>query len=311
MPISLAAPVPMTHYNSYYNNPGSNGRVRDDDVYSRKRRNGDSNRRPSRHQPFSSSHDHKRRRHSSSRSREWTPRKEDWDDDEHHYIIHLGESLTPRYKILDIMGEGTFGKVVECWDRELKRYVAVKIIRAIEKYRDAAMIEIDVLDELRKNDPQYKQPCIQLLSWFEFRGHVCMVFQKYGLSIYDFLKKNSYKPFMLQDLKSMAYQLLHSVAFLHSLTLIHTDLKPENILFVNSDAVTVNDSPADSPSSRSSFESFKVPKSTELKLIDFGSATFDSHYHTTVVSTRHYRAPEVLLGILIFSPHAFTHNAII
>ena len=46
---------------------------------------------------------------------------------------------------------------------------------------------------------------------------------------------------------------LTSCTVLHSLTLIHTDLKPENILFVNSDAVTVNDSPADSPSSRSSF----------------------------------------------------------
>lgn len=55
------------------------------------------------------------------------------------------------------MGEGTFGKVVECWDREKKAYVAVKIIRAIEKYRDAAMIEIDVLNEIRKNDPKCNQ----------------------------------------------------------------------------------------------------------------------------------------------------------
>jgi dual-specificity kinase len=212
----------------------------------------------------------------------------------------LGDNLTPRYKILDIMGEGTFGKVVECWDREKRQYVAVKIIRAIEKYRDAAMIEIDVLDELKKNDPYNRQPCIQLTSWFDFRDHVCMVFPKYGLSVYDFLKKNSYKPFMMQDLKSMAYQLLHSVAYIHSLTLIHTDLKPENILFVNSDSVYVGDSPAASPASHSSSDSsdsvFKIPKSNELKLIDFGSATFDSHYHTTVVSTRHYRAPEVLLG---------------
>lgn len=37
-------------------------------------------------------------------------------------------------------------------------------------------------------------------------------------------------------------------------------------------------------------------KNTEVRLIDFGSATFDDEHHSTVVSTRHYRAPEVILG---------------
>jgi serine/threonine protein kinase len=36
--------------------------------------------------------------------------------------------------------------------------------------------------------------------------------------------------------------------------------------------------------------------SSDIKVIDFGSATFDDEHHTTIVSTRHYRAPEVLLG---------------
>jgi len=39
-------------------------------------------------------------------------------------------------------------------------------------------------------------------------------------------------------------------------------------------------------------------KSSEMRLIDFGSATFDHEHHSTVVSTRHYRAPEVILGKL-------------
>ena len=34
-----------------------------------------------------------------------------------------------------------------------------------------------------------------------------------------------------------------------------------------------------------------------MKLIDFGSATFDWEHHSTVVSTRHYRAPEVILEL--------------
>lgn len=51
------------------------------------------------------------------------------------------------------LGQGTFGKVVECYDRETHKYVAIKIIRAIQKYRDASKIEIRVLQTLRTNDP--------------------------------------------------------------------------------------------------------------------------------------------------------------
>lgn len=40
------------------------------------------------------------------------------------------------------MGEGTFGRVLECWDRKKKLTVAVKVIRSVPKYREAAMIEV-------------------------------------------------------------------------------------------------------------------------------------------------------------------------
>jgi len=39
------------------------------------------------------------------------------------------------------------------------------------------------------------------------------------------------------------------------------------------------------------------PKSSAIKLIDFGSTTFEGEDHTSVISTRHYRAPEVILGL--------------
>lgn len=37
-------------------------------------------------------------------------------------------------------------------------------------------------------------------------------------------------------------------------------------------------------------------KHPEIKVVDFGSATYDYEHHSTLVSTRHYRAPEVILG---------------
>lgn len=47
---------------------------------------------------------------------------------------------------------GTFGQVLECWDREKKEMVAIKIVRGIKKYREAAMIEVEVLQQLGKHD---------------------------------------------------------------------------------------------------------------------------------------------------------------
>jgi dual-specificity kinase len=38
-------------------------------------------------------------------------------------------------------------------------------------------------------------------------------------------------------------------------------------------------------------------KDTAIFLIDFGSAIFETDRHSAVVSTRHYRAPEIVLGL--------------
>jgi dual-specificity kinase len=47
---------------------------------------------------------------------------------------------------------GTFERVLECWDRETREYVAIKVVRSIRKYYDVAMIEIDVLNRLAENE---------------------------------------------------------------------------------------------------------------------------------------------------------------
>ncbi|KAG0600875.1 hypothetical protein M758_11G067900 [Ceratodon purpureus] len=191
------------------------------------------------------------------------------------------------------MGEGTFGRVLECWDRENQEYVAIKVIRNVQKYRDAAMIEIDVLRTLAKNDKMGIRRCVQLKTWFDYRNHVCIVCERLGPSLYDFLRKNNYRPFSADLVRDFGRQLLESVAYMHELTLIHTDLKPENILLVSSEYVKMPDYKA----SNTGKHFKRVPNSSEIKLIDFGSATFDNHYHCSVVSTRHYRAPEVILGL--------------
>nr|CAD1824212.1 unnamed protein product [Ananas comosus var. bracteatus] len=215
------------------------------------------------------------------------------DDREGHYVFDLGENLTPRYKILSKIGEGTFGRVLECWDRETRDYVAIKVVRSIRKYREAAMLEIDVLNLLGKND-RHGARCVQLRRWFDYRNHICIVFEKLGPSLYDFLKRNKYYPFPVELVREFGRQLLESVAYMHELRLIHTDLKPENILLVSSEYIKV---PSSKRKSQDEVHFKCLPKSSAIKLIDFGSTAFDNQNHSSIVSTRHYRAPEIILGL--------------
>ncbi|KAE9587028.1 hypothetical protein Lal_00004343 [Lupinus albus] len=216
------------------------------------------------------------------------------DDREGHYVFVLGENITPRYKILSKMGEGTFGQVLECWDRQTKEYVAIKVIRSIRKYRDAAMLEVDVLQQIAKNDIGNSR-CVQMQNWFDYRNHICIVFEKLGPSLFDFLKRNKYCPFPVDLVREFGRQLLESVAYMHELHLIHTDLKPENILLVSSEYVKLPSCKKRVSSDETQFRC--LPKSSAIKLIDFGSAAFDNQSHSSIVSTRHYRAPEIILGL--------------
>uniref|UniRef100_A0A7C9E4M9 Dual-specificity kinase n=1 Tax=Opuntia streptacantha TaxID=393608 RepID=A0A7C9E4M9_OPUST len=218
------------------------------------------------------------------------------DDKDGHYMFELGENLTSRYKIHSKMGEGTFGQVLECWDRDRKEMVAIKIVRGVKKYREAAMIEIDMLEQLGKHDKGGNR-CVQIRNWFDYRNHICIVFEKLGPSLYDFLRKNNYRPFPIDLVREIGRQLLECVAFMHELNLIHTDLKPENVLLVTSDYVKVPDYKSYPRSPKDSSYYKRVPKSSAIKVIDFGSTTHERPDQNYIVSTRHYRAPEVILGL--------------
>ncbi|GAA0162529.1 non-receptor serine/threonine protein kinase [Lithospermum erythrorhizon] len=218
------------------------------------------------------------------------------DDKDGHYMFELGENLTSRYKIHGKMGEGTFGQVLECWDRHRKEMVAIKIVRGVSKYREAAMIEIDMLQQLGKHDKGGNR-CVQIQNWFDYRNHICIVFEKLGPSLYDFLRKNYYRPFPIDHVREIGRQLLECIAFMHDLHLIHTDLKAENILLVSPGYVKVPDYKGSGRSPKDSSYFKRVPKSSAIKVIDFGSTTRNKKDQMYIVSTRHYRAPEVILGL--------------
>ncbi|KAI8137855.1 kinase-like domain-containing protein [Fennellomyces sp. T-0311] len=216
------------------------------------------------------------------------------DDKDGHLIFRANYILKGRYKTVAELGKGTFGQVFKCKDTLLGDYVAVKVIRAVPKYREASKIEIRVLETLKEHDPSNKHQCIQLRGTFSHYDHVCMVFDMLDQSVFDFLKFNDFHPFPLAHVQDMAHQILQSVAYLHDQKLVHTDLKPENIMLVSSASRTATVRTIENGKEQKWVK--QVLLSTKIQLIDFGSATFEDEYHSSIVSTRHYRAPEIILG---------------
>eukprot|EP00301_Raphidiophrys_heterophryoidea_P020765 c5377_g1_i1.p1 GENE.c5377_g1_i1~~c5377_g1_i1.p1 ORF type:complete len:346 (-),score=81.06 c5377_g1_i1:300-1337(-) len=209
------------------------------------------------------------------------------------FCLLIGKSWKSPLLIHYHSQEGTFGKVVLCENVLTGVKFAIKVIRNVRKYRSAARIEVGIFQKLQDYKSSCRDMlertgakcCIELVDSFEYGGHMCMVFPVYGLSLYSFTKINHGMGYDFEHVRRFAFQLLLAVHYIHSFRLCHTDLKPENILLESKDSFALSGS------------KFKIPASSALKLIDFGSATFEDDHHTSIVSTRHYRAPEVILGM--------------
>ncbi|XP_023605575.1 dual specificity protein kinase CLK3-like isoform X2 [Myotis lucifugus] len=241
-------------------------------------------------------HCHRRRPRSgssaSSRSQQSSKcsRQSVEDDKQGHLVCRVGDWLQERYEIVGDLGKGTFGNVVECVDHARgKSPVALKIIRNVDTYRKAARLEINALQKIKEKDPENQFLCVWMYDWFNFHGHMCIAFELLGKNTFEFLKENNFQPYPLPQVRHMAYQLCHALRFLHENQLTHTDLKPENILFVNSEFETLYNEHTGCEE--------KSVKDTSIRVADFGGATFDHQHHTTIVATRYYRPPEVILEL--------------
>ncbi|KAL5003532.1 kinase-like domain-containing protein [Aspergillus recurvatus] len=120
--------------------------------------------------------------------------------------------------------------------------------------------------------------------------HIAMEYMDGNL--YQLMKARDHKYFDGKHVKSILYQILCGLDHIHAHHFFHRDIKPENILVSTS-------APNDSTFSR--YSNLVTPPSTPptytVKIADFGLAreTHSKLPYTTYVSTRWYRAPEVLL----------------
>lgn len=208
------------------------------------------------------------------------------DDSFGHFQGGSGTFISDRYEIVRDLGLGTFGRVVACIDHRRKEEVAIKIVRNVKRYYESAQIEADILRHVNsRRDERATALCVLLKDHFTtISRHYCLVFESLGWSLYDFLKHTDFQPFPLECIQDFSQQLLSALEFLHSFQLIHTDLKPENILLLSNAVKPYG-------KNRSSI----VPASTRIKLIDFGGSCYEDEQKSSVINTRQYRAPEVIL----------------
>jgi len=223
-----------------------------------------------------------------------------------HFSWQRGLLLNSRYSVDKQLGDGTFGRVLMAYDQREHCNVAIKVIRDVKRYQQNAKIECQLLEDVRHADPQGRHSrSAVLFDSFKHERHFCMVFEVLGSSLYDFLKKNNYRGYWLQDIQSFARQSLEGLSFLHErLKMTHTDLKPENILLSSREPARASPFPREafaqakrSQSRSRSSRQYLRPASSEIKLIDFGNATYEDAHHSSIINTRQYRAPEVYLKL--------------
>nr|XP_033773432.1 SRSF protein kinase 1 isoform X1 [Geotrypetes seraphini] len=153
----------------------------------------------------------------------------------HH--VKIGDLFNGRYHVIRKLGWGHFSTVWLSWDIQGKKFVAMKVVKSAEHYTETALDEIKLLKSVRHTDPEdpKRETVVQLLDDFKISGvngtHVCMVFEVLGHHLLKWIIKSNYQGLPLPCVKSIIFQVLQGLDYLHSkCQIIHTDIKPENIL---------------------------------------------------------------------------------
>ncbi|GAA6059334.1 hypothetical protein JCM10212_005914 [Sporobolomyces blumeae] len=195
-----------------------------------------------------------------------------YDDERGDYELVTHDHLHYRYEVISVLGKGSFGQVLQCRDHKTGEMVAIKIIRNKKRFHHQALVEIKVLENLVKWDPDERHFVIRMVDSFTFRGHLCIVTELLSINLYELVKANSFAGFSTGLIRRFTVQILGSLSLLRHHRVVHCDLKPENILL-------------------------KHPAKSAIKVIDFGSSCFEHEKVYTYIQSRFYRSPEVILGM--------------
>ncbi|EPE31007.1 Protein kinase-like (PK-like) [Glarea lozoyensis ATCC 20868] len=171
--------------------------------------------------------------------------------------------ITSRYSDLQPVGMGAFGLVCSAKDNLTGQNVAVK---KIMKPFSTPVLSKRTYRELKLLKHLKHENVISLSDIFiSPLEDIYFVTELLGTDLHRLLTS---RPLEKQFIQYFLYQILRGLKYVHSAGVVHRDLKPSNIL---------------------------VNENCDLKICDFGLARLQDPQMTGYVSTRYYRAPEIML----------------
>ncbi|KAI9159990.1 hypothetical protein LWI28_004043 [Acer negundo] len=177
-----------------------------------------------------------------------------------------------KYQLLDQVGAGAFGRVWKAFDKQSGEVVAVKMLK--ERFH-SSWEECLKLEEI-KSLQILKHPNIVLLKKVirERDNSLFFVFEFMECNLLQLMRSRA-KPFSENEIRHWCFQVFQGLHYMHGKGYFHRDLKPENLLVSRG----------------------------MIKIGDMGSAKEinSSQPFTDYVTTRWYRAPEVILGSVNYS----------
>mmetsp|Transcript_119647 Transcript_119647/g.333937 ORF Transcript_119647/g.333937 Transcript_119647/m.333937 type:complete len:629 (-) Transcript_119647:239-2125(-) len=207
---------------------------------------------------------------------------DDWNDKEGYYRAQISEVMDGRYRVVESMcGKGVFSNVVKAKDEQDKTLVAIKVMRCNDMMRKAAEKEVELLEKINRADKGNKKNVIRLIRTFNYRGHLCLVFECMWDNLRVALKKYTKdKGMSLRAIRAYTKQLLIGLRHIHRCGILHADVKPDNILITAGHNL--------------------------VKICDLGSAMELTEIEPTpYLVSRFYRAPEICFGAK-YGPQADT-----
>lgn len=169
-----------------------------------------------------------------------------------------------RYKILKAVGDGTFGVVYKATNTATGEICAIKKMKKKFQSWDECLALREIKSLRKFNNPNI----VKMKEVFRVNDELHLVFEFMEENVYELIKDRK-NPLPESQIRSIASQLLQGLAYMHKHGFFHRDLKPENLMI----------------------------SGPICKITDFGLAREirSKPPFTDYVSTRWYRAPEILL----------------
>ena len=186
--------------------------------------------------------------------------------------------MKKKYEVIGIVGEGAYGIVYKCKNKETDKFVAIKKFKETED----ELVQKTMKRELKMLQQLKHENIVEFQESFTSKGNLFLVFEYCEKNLLEVLEESpdGLSPKLI---KSFIYQMCKAIAYMHKNNMIHRDIKPENLL---------------------------IDENLNLKLCDFGFArkvklnknNNNINEMTDYVATRWYRSPELLLSGGIYGP---------